>query len=42
VYATRERARELLDRYERIKGEVESLWKDLEKLLPDGVDRPGA
>jgi ATP-binding cassette subfamily F protein 3 len=42
VYATRERARELLDRYERIKGEVESLWKDLERLLPDGADRPGA
>jgi ATP-binding cassette, subfamily F, member 3 len=36
VYATRERARELLNRYERIKGEVDSLWKELERLLPDG------
>ena len=43
VYAARDRAKELLDRYERIKGEVESLWKDLERLLPDAADRgPGA
>ena len=39
VYAARDRAKELLARYERIKGEVESLWKDLERLLPDGADR---
>ena len=39
VYAARDRAKELLTRYERIKGEVESLWKDLERLLPDGADR---
>ena len=39
VYAARDRAKELLARYERIKGEVESLWRDLERLLPDGADR---
>jgi len=39
VYAARDRAKELLARYERIKGEVETLWKDLERLLPDGADR---
>ena len=32
VYSDRERARALLERYERVKGEVDSLWKQLAEL----------